>query len=103
MEIDLNSDFWNQSPTCSLLHYRTSNTSCGKLIIIMMNSWIYSNNYYLFETSVLDYVITNCASNHHWSYSVMVSTLDSESKNPSSNLGRTFGLFLHFTCNFYDI
>ena len=25
-----------------------------------------------------------------WSYGVMVSTLDSESNNPSSNLGRTF-------------
>ena len=27
---------------------------------------------------------------YHWSYGVMVSSLDSESKNPSSNLGRTF-------------
>jgi hypothetical protein len=29
---------------------------------------------------------------YNWSYGVMVSTLDSESNNPSSNLGRTFFL-----------
>ena len=33
--------------------------------------------------------------NQRWSYGVMVSTLDSESNNPSSNLGRT--LFLAST------
>ena len=31
-----------------------------------------------------------------WSYGVMVSTLDSESSDPSSNLGKTWGIVLSF-------
>ena len=55
----------------------------------------YIYNYYKHYKNVITYILKNLI-NIDWPYGVTVSTLDFESINPSSNLGRTSFLFEFF-------